>query len=160
MFISAFVWVLGVPIFLGTGYKTGQQLTSCSGCIILSCASRPCVGRNGEKCKMFWNVARIDKKCCQTCEGTVLPPNQELPPVPLGDDCGTTENAICKARWNRGVFKYYNDAGPPTPPPSPNKHNKQRNGPGPLPLKKSPDDDKLSDSIGDRSRCIEVIVKS
>merc|ERR1712013_448542 len=63
-------------------------------------ASRPCSGRNGEKCELFWSVTRISEHCCQDCEGKILPPNQALPPVALGDSCGTTEHAVCKESLN------------------------------------------------------------
>ena len=85
-------------IYQGMGYKLGEEIAMCSGCIILSCMSRPCVGGHGEKCKLFWNVTLIGKHCCQDCEGTVFPPNQALPPVSLDDECGTTEHAVCRHR--------------------------------------------------------------
>ena len=68
--------------------------------MILSCTSRPCVGRHGEKCEMFWSIARITENCCQDCDGRVLEPNQELPPLHLHDECGTTEHAVCKTQWH------------------------------------------------------------
>ena len=88
---------------LGTGYKLGQELPMCGGCIILNCTSRPCTGRHGEKCELFWTKARISEQCCQDCKGTVLGPNQELPPVSLHDKCGTTEHAVCKELWHSGA---------------------------------------------------------
>ena len=90
-------------IYQGTGYKVGEETAMCSGCIILSCTSRPCVGRHGEKCKLFWNVTLIGEHCCKDCEGTVFPPNQALPPVSLHDECGTTEHAVCKELWHSGA---------------------------------------------------------
>merc|ERR1712168_1191360 len=81
----------------GTGYKLGQELDTCGGCMVLNCTFRPCVGRNGERCEMYWNLTSIDEQCCQNCEGRVLPPNQALPPVALHDSCGTTEQSVCKA---------------------------------------------------------------
>ena len=90
-------------IYQGTGYKIGEEIAMCSGCIILSCTSRPCTGRHGEKCKMFWNVTLIGNQCCQDCEGTVFPPNQALPPVSMDDECGSTEHAVCKEVWHSGA---------------------------------------------------------
>ena len=86
--------------YSGTGYKLGQELPICGGCMILECNSRPCTGRHGEKCELFWSLARISKQCCQDCKGRVIGPNQELPPVSLHDKCGTTEHAVCKAQWH------------------------------------------------------------
>ena len=90
-------------IYQGTGYKVGEETAMCSGCIILSCTSRPCVGRHGEKCKLFWNVTLIGEHCCKDCEGTVFPPNQALHPVSLHDECDTTEHAVCKELWHSGA---------------------------------------------------------
>ena len=87
-------------LFKGIEYKLGQELPMCGGCIILNCTSRPCTGRNGEKCELFWTKARISEHCCQTCEGKVMEPNQELPPRSLHDECGTKEHTLCKAQWH------------------------------------------------------------
>ena len=73
----------------------------CDGCMTLNCTSRPCVGRHGEMCKLFWSLARISDQCCQDCDGTVVGPNQALPRVSLHDKCGTTEHSVCKAQWNK-----------------------------------------------------------
>ena len=86
--------------YAGAGYKLGQELSMCGGCIILNCTSRPCIGRHGEKCELFWNLGRISEHCCQDCKGKVLAPNQKLPPVSLHDECDTTEEAVCKALWH------------------------------------------------------------
>ena len=91
--------------YSGTGYKLGQELPICGGCMILECNSRPCTGRHGEKCELFWSLARISKQCCQDCKGRVIGPNQELPPVSLHDKCGTTEQAVCKQVLHRGTIE-------------------------------------------------------
>ena len=87
-------------LFKGIEYKLGQELPMCGGCIILNCTSRPCTGRNGEKCELFWTQARVSEHCCQTCEGKVMEPNQELPSRSLHDECGTKEHTLCKAQWH------------------------------------------------------------
>ena len=92
--------VFSISFGLGIGYKLGQELPMCDGCIILNCTSRPCTGRHGERCELFWTMARITDQCCQDYMGRVLAPNQAVSVVSLQDQCGTMEHALCKARWD------------------------------------------------------------
>ena len=83
-------------IILGVGYQVGQSFVTCSGCIKFTCFSRPCEDRDGSLFKMFWMLESIGSECCQSCDGTIVPPNKLVMTAQLGGRCKVREVAVCK----------------------------------------------------------------
>ena len=82
--------------YLDDGYQVGQSFLTCSGCMKFTCTSRPCVDRDGSLFKMFWILERIGSECCQSCDGTIVPPNKVVTTSQMGGRCQVREVAICK----------------------------------------------------------------
>ena len=47
--------------------------------------------------KVGW-VRSVSAQCCQTCNGTVAPPNIIISTIELEDDCLTVQTEVCRAR--------------------------------------------------------------
>ena len=80
----------------GVGYQLGQSFLTCSGCMEFICKSLPCQDRDGSLSKMFWELERVMPECCQTCDGSVVPPNKVVSSTHQGGECQVREVAICK----------------------------------------------------------------
>ena len=61
-----------------------------------TCRSTPCEGRDGSLSKMFWELESVGSECCQTCDGTIVPPNKVVTTAQLGGECRVREVATCK----------------------------------------------------------------
>ena len=83
-------------IFAGVGYQLGQSFLTCSGCMEFICKSLPCEDRDGSLSKMFWELETVMPECCQTCDGSVVPPNKVVSTLQQGGECQVREVAICK----------------------------------------------------------------
>ena len=47
--------------------------------------------------KVGW-VRSVSAQCCQTCNGTVVPPNTVISTTQLEDDCLTIKTEVCRVR--------------------------------------------------------------
>ena len=45
---------------------------------------------------MFWELELVGTECCQTCDGTIVPPNKVVTTAQLGGECKVREVATCK----------------------------------------------------------------
>ena len=61
-----------------------------------TCRSIPCEGRDGSLSKMFWELELVGTECCQTCDGTIVPPNKVVTTAQLGGECKVREVATWK----------------------------------------------------------------
>ena len=54
---------------------------------------------------MFWELENVMAECCQSCEGTIVPPNKVVSTATLGGRCKVREVAMCKSS-NDGRLDY------------------------------------------------------
>ena len=47
--------------------------------------------------KVSW-VRSVSAQCCQTCNGTVVPPNTVISTTQLEDDCLSLQTEVCRLR--------------------------------------------------------------
>ena len=47
--------------------------------------------------KVGW-VRSVSEHCCQTCNGTVVPPNTVISTTQLEDDCLSLQTEVCRLR--------------------------------------------------------------
>ena len=56
---------------------------------------------------MFWMLESIGSECCQSCDGTIVPPNKLVMTAQLGGTCKVREVAVCKTATEGIVWRSY-----------------------------------------------------